>query len=205
MYLLDGREVFSGWIVPLYLVESPVRRQLYHHCYRAFENRTRTCTATATLAKIFVWAMECSINYKRLWLNGWSWNECHLSCPAFSAGPGKGNIWVGTACCCCFLIFQHHWNELNQCPVFCQLRPCFHHWLSSVRWKMQRLTQRSELSNPLYFTELSGTHALLTLLLWFLFSLWQEDTSIAIHHTCERGGICSTIMPITSKLHVAAW
>ena len=35
-------------------------------CYPVFEDRGRTCKATRTLTKIFVWAMECAVNYHEL-------------------------------------------------------------------------------------------------------------------------------------------
>lgn len=40
--------------------------QLNAACYLVFENRGRTCTATSTLTKIFVWPMECGVNYHKL-------------------------------------------------------------------------------------------------------------------------------------------
>ena len=43
-----------------------VGRVIKMACYRVFENRRRTCTATSTLTKIFVWAMECGVNYHLL-------------------------------------------------------------------------------------------------------------------------------------------
>ena len=41
-------------------------RQLKTACYLVYENRRRTCTATSTLTKIFVWPMECGVNYHKL-------------------------------------------------------------------------------------------------------------------------------------------
>ena len=45
---------------------SIAMRAIRTPCYPVFEDRGRTCKATRTLTKIFVWAMECAVNYHEL-------------------------------------------------------------------------------------------------------------------------------------------
>ncbi len=76
MYLLGRREKArnKGWKLELPTAKGKVYktttiqilRQLKTACYLVYENRRRTCTATSTLTKIFVWPMECGVNYHKL-------------------------------------------------------------------------------------------------------------------------------------------
>lgn len=41
-------------------------RQLKEPCYHVGENKRETCAATSTLTEIFVWPVECGVNYHHM-------------------------------------------------------------------------------------------------------------------------------------------